>query len=491
MLQKNFEKTIQVETSNIDKLKDELKPISVSVLDFFQYLRLKWIKQNVKGNDITYIEKVLGKPISKIVITKLSENKKKKMDKLIKRKNYNWGDINFHITYRITTHQDIIEVLEKIEPQIEDIIKKGYNVSIMPLALVTKNKDLLFKFVLKKDFFTDHISKSWDPYGIFSRKVKLFRKGFYLASQKFKRSVLMNITSACPFGCVGCYKGFFTRIIGKKFYTDLQKAVSKQAKLLVEHLNKHPEIKTVIVSGGEPLLLSNDGWKKMLQEFLKTKYLGEFRICTGVIFQGLPFRINDELLDMLESFENETGIKVNFNAHLGHPEQFTPESLIAIRKIIKKGFPINSQIPLQRGVNIFIENFDKTMNILYQLAQLQGISGVRPYKYILHMNVGSLEYSVPLEFMLEVLAELKYRIDHPWPETWQPVSFCILYQKGNILLSPQILYTIKKEVHKDKDYIVYRIPIPIGERKWLTVKYIESLLKGYNDDPDSLKKFKV
>jgi lysine 2,3-aminomutase len=491
MQQKNHKKSIQERKSNIDRLQDELKPIGVSILDFFQYLRLKWLKQNVKGDNITYIEKVLGKPIHKLITIGLNKTKKKELDRLFKRKGYDWGGINFHINYRITTYQNMIEVLEGIEPEIENIIKKGYNLSIMPLALVTKNIDLLFKFTPKKDFFTDHIAKSWDPYGIFGKKVKLFREGFYLASQKFKRSILMNITSACPLGCVGCYKGIFTRIVGKKFYTNLKKAVSKQAKLLVEHLNEHPEIKTVIVSGGEPLLLTNDGWKKILQEFKNAKYLGEFRICTGVIFQGLPFRIDDELLDMLENFENDTGVKVNFNAHLGHPEQFTPESLIVIRKIIKKGFPINSQVPLQRGVNIFIEDFDKTMQTLYELARLQGISGVRPYKYILHMNVGSLEYSVPLEFMLEVLAELKYRIDHPWPETWQPVSYCILYQKGNILLSPQMLYTIKKEVHKDKDYVIYHIPVPIGERKWHTVKYVEPLLKGYNDNPNSLKKFKV
>lgn len=487
---KNYEKAIQERKSNIGRLQEELKPTGVSILDFFQYLRLKWIKQEIKGNDITYIERVLGKPISKIVEIKLSKEKKKELDKLIKQGHYNWGNIDFHITYRITTYQDLVEILREIEPEIKDIVKKGYNLSIMPLALVTRNKDLLNKFIPKKDFFTDHIAKSWDPYGIFVKKAKLYREGFYLASQKFKRSVLMNITSACPFGCTGCYKGEFTRIVGTKFYTDLGKAVSKQAKLLVKHLNEHPEIKSVIVSGGEPLILTNNGYKKIFLEFRKAKYLGEFRICTGTIFQGWPFRMDDEFLDILEDFENETGIKVNFNAHLGHPAQFIPETLFAIRKIIRKGFPINSQVPLQRNVNIFIEDFNKTMDTLYQLAQLQGISGVRSYKYILHMNVGSLEYSVPLEFMLEVLAELKYRLDHPWPETWQPVSFCILYQKGNILLSPQMLYTIKKDVHKDRDYVVYRVPVPVGKRKWDVVEYAEPLLKGYNDNPNSLTKFK-
>ena len=127
------------------------------------------------------------------------------------------------------------------------------------------------------------------------------------------------------------------------------------------------------------------------------------------------------------------------------------------------------------------------MDLLYRLAELQGVSGVKPYKYILHMNVGSLEYSVPLEFMLKVLTQLKYRLDHPLPETWQPVSFCILCKDGNILLSPQMLGGIKKEIHEDKNFITYYVPVPIKDNKWRTVEYTEPLLEGYNDNHRSLE----
>jgi len=484
---KNHENAPKI--SNISKLQDELAQLNVSLIDFFQYLRLKWIKE-INREDIPFIERVLSKSIKDIARLNLNENQKKELDIIIEENSYSWDDINFHLSFRITTYKDLIRIVKGIDPEIEEIIEKGYKLSIMPLALVTQNKDLLNKFIPKKDFFTEHAAKTWDPYGIFVEKAKIFRKGHYIASQKFKRIVLMNITGACPMGCVGCYKGFFTRTSGSKFYTNLEKAVSNQTKLLVEHLNEHPEIRSVIISGGEPLLLDNAGYEKILQDFKKARYLGEIRICTGVIFQGLPFRIDDEILNMLKNFEKETGIKIKFNAHLAHPEQFTPESIIAIKKITQNGFLINTQVPLQRNVNIFVDNFEKTMNLLYRLAELQGISGVRPYKYILHMNVGSLEYSVPLEFMLEVLGELKYRLDHPIPETWQPVSYCILCKQGNILLSPQLLFLLKKEIHKEKDSIVYTIPVPVQGRKFQKVNYTEPLLKGYNDNSNSLERFK-
>lgn len=484
--QRNLEETVKAGSSKIAVLSSELKKFNLDAITFFKHLRLLYLKENVKGKINTHLEELLASEefIPKI---KLQSGKESKLRRFISENELNWGNVNFHLNYRLTSAEELHDVLG-INGDLKKIIKQGYAMSILPLNIVTGNSELLNKFIPKKDFFTAHYAKQQDPYGIFSEKAKIVKKGHYLASQKFRRSILMNITSACPVGCVGCYKGKFTRVIGRKFYTNLTKAVSVQSKLLVEHLNKHPEIKLVVVSGGEPLLLNNEGIKKMLNYFEKARHLAEFRICTGTIFQGLPFRIDDELLDILSNFEDKLGVKVTFSAHLSHPAQFTPEALIAIKKITGRGFPINTQVPLQRGVNIFIDDFKKTMDRLYKLAELQGASGCKPYKYILDMNVGSLEYSVPLEFMLKVLTELKYRIDHPWPETWQPVSYTILCKEGNILLSPHMLFCINKKISKYKNAVEYYIPVPIGEGRWKIIKYTEPLLEGYNDDPNSLKR---
>ncbi|MCX6799185.1 MAG: 4Fe-4S cluster-binding domain-containing protein [Candidatus Diapherotrites archaeon] len=474
--------------SDLSALQHELHPIGASIAELFGCLRQKYLRGQLRGEYKPFISRVLETG-AKPQLSDLPSRKRKRLEEFARKKGLDWGDVQFHLRYRLKTVEDLFSVFH-LDGGLREVIKRGYNLSIMPLNIAIGNKDLLNKFIPKKDFFTDHFAKSWDPYGIFNKGSKIFNGKQYLASQKFKRSVLMNITSACPIGCVGCYKGEFTRITGKRFCTNLAKAVNQQSKSLVGHLNRHSEIKSVIISGGEPLLLSNGGIKKMLCHFRNAKYLAELRICTGIIFQGLPFRIDERLLSILGDFERETGIKINFNAHLSHPAQFSPEALIAIKKIAKKGFPINTQVPLQRNVNIFPGEWQKTISTLLELARLQGASGIRPYKYILHMNVGSIEYSLPLEFMLKVLAELKYRIDHPLPETWQPVSYSILCKQGNILLSPQLLFTTNKKVCKYKDSVEYRIPVPAGDCRWRIVKYVEPLLKGFNDDPDSLRKTK-
>ncbi len=483
------EKQIQLSCreSDLSILHRELQPMDVGVTQFFDYLRHKYLSQQLKGDMAKFVCKVLETRLAELLHSDLPAGKRKQLDELIEKNGFDCGDLNFHIRFRAKTAEDLFNVLH-LNGELQEVISKGYDLSIMPLNIAIGNNDLLNKFIPKKDFFTAHYAKSWDPYGIFDKGSKIFKGKQYIGSQKFKACILMNITGACPIGCVGCYKGEFTRKFGKRFYTDLAAAVNQQAKALVQHLNQNKEVRSVIISGVEPLLLSTSDVRKMLGHFRKAKYLVELRICTGVIFQGLPFRIDDELLDALKLFEKETAIKINFNAHLSHPAQFSPEALIAIKKIIARGFPINAQVPFQRNVNIFPESMRKTIDCLQQLAKLQGASGVRPYKYILHMNVGSLEYSVPLEFMLKVLAELKYRIDHPLPETWQPVSCTILCKQGNIVLSPLLLFTINKKVCRYKDSVLYFMPVPIGNDKWQIVKYVEPLLKGYNDDSESLSK---
>lgn len=404
-------------------------------------------------------------------------------------KNSQWADPNWHLKNRVTTLEDLLASFPDISIP-KQIFQSGYKLSIMPLSLLLalEYPELRGKNIPRLDFFEKNEVKKDDPYGIFSKGRRIEVDNVYLGSQKFPRSFLMNITTECPMGCVSCYKGEYTRTIDSEYLTDLSRAVGMQAEKLVEYLNKNSKIASVIVSGGEPLLLGNSGIEKMLNHFKKAEYLQELRFCTGSLFQGWPFRIDDELLNLLKGFEEEKEIPVHFNANLSHPAQFSTEAVEAVKKIRNYGFSINAQVPLQEGINVFRNDYEKMMGTLHQLAELQGKHGVRPYKYILHMNSGSLDYSVPLEFMLGVLGGLKYRTDHPLPETWQPVSMSILCREGNILLSPQLVFGMKKEVFSD--FVEYQIPVP-EEGGFRYVAYREPVMPGFNDDVKSLEKIKI
>lgn len=472
-----------VKLSSLYDLKNYLDKSKIDLFDFLKYLRYKYISKEIKNNKTNYI---LVKRLDNGLLNSLLKLKAKKTyENIIKKNNLNWSNLDFHLKYRAKTNNDLSLIVKN--KNLKSVIETGYNLSILPLNLVINNKDLLNKFIPKLDFFESHFSKYKDPYGIFIKKSRVYYDKQYIASQKYKRTLLMNITSVCPIGCVGCYKGEFTRIKNTKFYTNLAISVSKQVSGLVNYLNNHKEIKSVIISGGEPLLLQNNGIKKILNTIKKSKYLVELRICTGMIFQGLPFRINNELINLFLDFEKTTGIKLHVNAHLSHYSQITPEAIFAVNKLVRNGFSVNSQVPLQRDVNIFQNDYDKTINGLFKLAELQAMFGIKPYKYILHMNSGSLEYSVSLEFILKLIGDLKFRLDHPLPETWQPVSISILYKGGNILLSPQLLFLISKKIIKNSNTVLYKIPVPLDNKNWKIINYFEPIIIGVNDNPNSLK----
>ncbi|NOX71668.1 MAG: hypothetical protein GXO64_03135, partial [Candidatus Micrarchaeota archaeon] len=150
------------ESGELGNLIVELKKSDSSLIDFLIYLRQKWLKDNTK-DDKAFIENVIGR-YKEILFP---DDKTRHFEEIIRKKHYDWGDIKTHLSLRLTEHRHLLGVIEEIDPELKSIVKRGYNLSIMPLALVTRNRELLSKFIPKKDFFTDHTAKSWDPYGIF------------------------------------------------------------------------------------------------------------------------------------------------------------------------------------------------------------------------------------------------------------------------------------------------------------------------------------
>jgi L-lysine 2,3-aminomutase len=304
---------------------------------------------------------------------------------------------------------------------------------------------------------------------------------------------LMPINTFCPVGCAGCYRSYYTREErGKGEELGItSETVLGQTDEFVEWLNRNPEVYDVIISGGEPLMVNNDVLKGMFKRFGGAENLKIARICTGALFQGLPFRIDEELLDNLSGFSSETGKRVTFNAHLSNHYQITPEALQAVRRIKKRGIEIYSQVPVQEGVNFFREDLDKTMFYITELGRRQAAAGIEPYKMILDMHPRTQERYVPLELLLKVWSNLGE--SHDYPELERPRTLSILCEQGNIILSGYALASMRKEIDKENGAVIYKIPavysLDMHEHAMeRTFTYIEPLIKGYNDDPKSLDK---
>ncbi|MFA5050448.1 MAG: 4Fe-4S cluster-binding domain-containing protein [Candidatus Micrarchaeia archaeon] len=405
-----------------------------------------------------------------------------------------WSDPKFHLRNRLTSLQLFEELFPwSKELDLLDPNDPRYNFSVLPLPMADKKMSVLLNNLPSSDYF-DY--DNTDPYGIFNNTSSILNhRGEIIASRKFPRVLLVNFDELfCPNGCSGCYKTEATRE-NHPVHSNTPKNVISHMKDVSFFLKMHEEVDTMIISGGEPLLVSNEALERMLFEIENIDSLRIVRICTGIVFMGLPMRVDDEMLQILKNFEKRTGKIVSFHLHLINHEQFTPEAILATRKIKNMGFVMNAQVPIKEGMNFFRDDIKKTIDFLKKTVEICVYCGVDPYKFIVDMHPRTLRHLPPLEILLSVWSHLS---QSGWEKFYGgikvPRLLNILCREGNYRLDPLALLSMdKKFVGGNMEYTLpttfsYNHESGISSEKPFT--YIEPVMKGYNDNKDSLKKLK-
>jgi lysine 2,3-aminomutase len=150
-------------------------------------------------------------------------------------------------------------------------------------------------------------------------------------------------------------------------------AVSRDDERMMEYVRDHPEIRDVIISGGDPLALPTAKIKFFLDSLKAIKHVDVVRVGTRVPVT-LPQRLFDrELIDLLAS----TG-KVWIQTHFNHPREVTPEAARVCGDLLRAGMPVNNHSVLLRGVNDSLETMRALLRALLRIK-------VRPY-YIFHCD---------------------------------------------------------------------------------------------------------
>jgi len=176
---------------------------------------------------------------------------------------------------------------------------------------------------------------------------------------RYPDRVVLLVSSACPTFCRFCMR---KRWIGCQ--TGLKKNDSMDNAL--KYIEQTPAIRDVILSGGDPLLLSDEGLKNILTRLRKIPHIEMIRINTRAPVT-LPDRITLPLCRMLKCFH-----PLYMNIHFNHPLEITPQSAEACNRLADAGIPLGSQTVLLKGVND-----DPT--VMKELMQKLLTLRVRPY----------------------------------------------------------------------------------------------------------------
>lgn len=192
---------------------------------------------------------------------------------------------------------------------------------------------------------------------------------------KYAETALMLSTSLCAMYCRHCFR---KRLVGLHDNDSVQDMGKVRSYLL-----KHPEIKNVLISGGDALMNSNERLAEMLDALVDIEHLDFVRIATRIPV-SLPQRITEdiELLEMLKSYNQRK--QLFMVTQFDHSHEITPESTAAVKAILDLGIPVRNQTVLLKGVNDDPQVLGDLLSALvamgaepYYIFQCRPVSGVK------------------------------------------------------------------------------------------------------------------
>ncbi len=195
--------------------------------------------------------------------------------------------------------------------------------------------------------------------------------------QRFPDRVLVMAHDRCAMACRHCTRKGLLGTAGVL-------RTPTQVKRAVAWVRAHPQVREVLLSGGDPLLLSDRKLTSLVRAFAGLPQIDAVRIGTRVPM-ALPMRVTSELAGALGAFK-----KVWVNTQFNHVRELTPEAVVACTRLVDAGIPVSNQTVLLKGVNDSVE-------ALFALcAGLQRIR-VRPY-YVFQCDpiAGIAHFRVPL-----------------------------------------------------------------------------------------------
>jgi lysine 2,3-aminomutase len=183
--------------------------------------------------------------------------------------------------------------------------------------------------------------------------------------QRYPDRCLAIVTETCATYCRHCNrKRFWSRPNHISLKTRFQK--------MIAYIAASPQIREVIISGGDPLILDDNALEKLLCSLQAIPHIEILRIGSRIPVV-MPMRITKDLCRMLKRYR-----PLWFNTQFNHPNEITPESARACNMLQEAGIPVSNQSVLLKGIN----DSDEIMKDL--LYGLQKIS-VRPY-YLFHCD---------------------------------------------------------------------------------------------------------
>jgi EF-P beta-lysylation protein EpmB len=279
----------------------------------------------------------------------------------------------------------LVDFLELDEENAREVLQRSAFPLNLPRRLAEKieknNLDdpILRQFVPLRDEMATSVGFCSDPVGdgTFQKTSKLL--------QKYTGRALLVCTSACAMHCRYCFRQNYPYATEQKLFVDELEAIAQECTL-----------EEIILSGGDPLSLSDRVLEELLQNLTSINHVQRIRFHTRFPI-GIPERIDDSLLNILAKVKAQ----IVFVIHVNHARELDEDVVASLKRLQRLGIPILNQAVLLKGVN---DNLLTLKSLLETLIN----NGVMPY-YLHQLDrvQGAAHFEVDENHGLYLLEELR------------------------------------------------------------------------------------
>ena len=278
---------------------------------------------------------------------------------------------------------------------------------------------------------------------------------------KYPDRVLLLAVDRCAIYCRHCNR---RRLVGANSPT-----TRSELDDAIEYIAKTPRVRDVLISGGDPLLLSTGKLDALLGRLRAIEHVEIIRLGTRVPV-ALPMRIDDELCAMLRRHQ-----PLFVNTHFNHPVELTDEARAGCERLVDAGIPVGNQAVLMRGINSSVKCLRALMRSLL-------LSRIRPY-YLFQGDVaeGTDHLRTPVDEAIRLYDGLR-----GWM-TGMGVPHLVLDAPGGggkIPIGPDYLLSMTDSWVRLRNYRGLEVNYPQPRERDCTVPYDEVYFADAIDDDD-------
>lgn len=299
-----------------------------------------------------------------------------------------WNDWRWQLTNRLNTVEEIGQILTLTDSEKKALSSQGlFRVDVTPY----------FISLINPDDPDDPIRKQMIPLADEMVPFTGMMEDSLAEDQhspvpglvhRYPDRVLMLVTTQCASYCRYCTRA---RIVGDPSAT----FSPQEFDLQIEYLKNTPQVRDVLLSGGDPLTLSPKLLESLIKRLREIPHIEIIRIGSRVpVF--MPMRVTDELCDMLQKYH-----PLWLNIHVNHPNEITAELEQACDKLSRAGIPLGNQSVLLAGVNDCVHIQRKLVQDLVRIR-------VRPY-YLYQCDLvdGVGHFRTPVAKGIEIIEGLR------------------------------------------------------------------------------------